>query len=120
MGNKTTFGTARDIALRIIQQNTPYYSEALLQLVPEDLLAVELTDKNFFSVSNQVNKICSQKQEELAKMLGLPDDWTKEENQREKWRKAVNSKLGTLPEKQERKRKEIKFLFSLAATIAHR
>lgn len=112
------FGTVREIAERIVKINSPYYTKDLLGLVPEELLNKKLTDENFDEIIRQVDAIRLVKTNELrSKIKTIKADKEVIETILEV---ILNySNLSTLPEDFDKRGKEIKFLFNVAATIGH-
>lgn len=110
--------TVRKIAESVIRSNRRHYSNDLLSLVPEDLMAIRLSTETHAQVSAEIDsRALLPKQDEMAKLLGLSNDWYKTPAEREQWDQVISSDLGSLPPEQETKRREIKFLSSLSATV---
>jgi hypothetical protein len=93
----------------VMVANSPYYHEKLSKLIPDKLLDTALTGKNQFALAKRLDKIRFKKEKEFAATLTDPD----------KLCEILNSPLNSLPAKQEQKRKEIKFLFNVGATLLH-
>jgi hypothetical protein len=124
--HKVTFKvklTVRRIAERIIEKNASYYPPSLLQVFPKELLNTELNYEDLNELGAIIDEIRFQKEKELAAILQLPPlrlgNIADDTDEMKKLRKVINSPIGSLPEEQENKRKEIKFLFNVAATIIH-
>ena len=111
--------TVRMIADRIIEQNEPYYSSALLKLVPQELLETELINENLHEVGEKIDAIRFKKEDELSIMLQMvkPD-----EKDMQRLREVINytdKMAGELTSSQKEKIREIKFLNNLAQVIIH-
>lgn len=109
----------RDIAERTITANAGYYSAALLQLIPKELLDVELTDNNLHELGKKIDETRFKKEDELATMLQMvkPD-----EKDMQKLREVINGTremAGEFTLSQKEKIKEIKFLSNVAQIIIH-
>lgn len=106
-------GTVKEIAEWIIEINTPYYAEDLLKLIPEELLNKRLTDENLDETMRQVDAIRFKKEDELKSKIKT-DEMTKI-----LVGIIINYPNEILPKELEMKRREIKFIFNVAATIIH-
>ena len=100
------------IAVGVVRINRPYYSAKLLEVIPQELRQKVVTDESAHSLMMELDEIRFQKARELAKMMGL------HLNSRA-LSSAINSPLNSLLPGQEQKKKEIKFLFNVAATVIH-
>ena len=100
-----------EVAEQVIRSNSHYYRNELLRLIPGELLNTEFDSENVLELGNQLDELRSKKENELSAMLRLSDP--------RGLAKAINSPLNTLPTEQEQKRREIKFLLNVAATLAH-
>ena len=110
--------TVRNVAIDNIRTNAEYYLDALLQLIPSEVLNTELTDQNLHKIGLKIDKIRFKKEDELSAMLQMvkPD---KKDMQRLK--EVINEEKGSgeFTPSQKQKIKEIKFLSSVAQTIIH-
>ncbi len=108
-------GNVREIAERIVKINTPYYTKDLLELIPAELLNKKLTDENLDETMRQVDAIRFKKEDELKSKIKT----NKKVIETVLYVIINYSNVSTLPEELEKKRREIKFLFNVAATIIH-
>ena len=92
----------------VLDFDRKYYPEDFTELIPKRLQNTEFTAKNFVSLSKRLDRIRFAKEKELAAMLKDPS----------KLANAINSRRA-LPGMQEQKRREIRFLFTVAATLLH-
>ncbi len=116
--NKTKLGKVREVALHVVEINSHYYSDELIDLVPSELLNINLTDENLHETGIKIDKIRFQKEAEFAFMVSLSYEGATEEQKR-KLSVMLNNDVGALSEKEEIKRREIRFLSNLAQTIIH-
>lgn len=111
--------TVRNVAIDLIKANAEYYLDALLQLIPPEILNTELTDQNLHKIGLEIDNIRFEKEDELSAMLQMvkPD---KKDMQR--LREVINGTIKTVGElipSQKEKIKEIKFLSNVAQMIIH-
>lgn len=115
---ETKLGKVRRFALEVIKVNPSCYSEDLMDLIPPELLELDLTDGNLHETGIKIDEIRFQKEAEFAHMVALPyKEATK--RQMKELAKMINSDIGSLSKKQEAKKREIKFLSNLAQIIIH-
>lgn len=109
---KRSIGKVRDAAERIIAINSQYYPEDLVGVIPAKLLEKCLTDENLFEASIDVDKVRFKKQDEFREILGNSVSLAR----------IINSEaeISGLPADQQRRAKEIKFLYNVAMSILHR
>jgi len=98
------------VAKGIVETNASYYSEELLDIIPEQLRKLVVNDDSAATLMREIDRVRFQKEREMAVMLGCG---------RTRLARVLNSSLNSLPQEQEQKRKEIKFLLNVAATIIH-
>lgn len=98
-----------EVADSVIRSNKNYYQSELIDLIPDKLLDTEFNSKNGLQLIEKLDRLRFKKEKELAAMLDNP----------KKLKEAINSSRNNLSEKQERKKKEIKFLFNVAAALLH-
>lgn len=111
--------TVRDLAKRIIGGNPDRYGQEFPTLIPEEILVIKLNDENLFSTSELIDdKSGFPKQDEMAKLLGLPENWVDLTEQKQKWVEAFSSPDKFTPEQKKVKR-EMDFLSILSATVAN-
>ena len=95
----------------VLRGNEPYYNEELTDLIPDKLLNTVFNSKNVWSLSKKIDRLRYKKERELALVIGSSDDHA--------LYKVINCPLNSLSPEVEQKRKEIKFLFNVAATLCH-
>lgn len=115
---KIKLGKVRKLALHLIQINSHYYSDELIDLVPSELLDVDLTDENLHKTGIEIDKIRFRKEAEFARMVNLPYKGATKEQKRQ-LSVMLNSDVGALSDEEEEKRREIRFLSNLAQTVIH-
>lgn len=116
--NASGLGSVESVARDVIGVNKGVYTNKLLRIIPSDILNKELTDDALMSVSEEIDNIRFEKQDDLAKSLGIHDHPEKEKAE-DLLYQIINSPLGKLPKETKEKVVEIKFLFNVAATIVH-
>lgn len=106
-----------EIAHRIANKNFPFYTEDMVQLIPKCILDRELTDENLIKTSEEIDEIRFGKEKMLSEMLGIATS----DPSLQELEDVINNKerFNSLTTEQQRKVKEIKFLFNVAATVAH-
>jgi hypothetical protein len=120
MGDKVLC-KVRKVAERVVDVNQPYYYPELIQLIPEEILEIGLTDNNLCETGIAIDKIRFQKERELLKMLGIPAGMKLPRKVADMLSHIINYKEQTeaLPPDQQQKVKEIKFLSNVAQTVIH-
>ena len=112
--------TVKDLTIRIIGENLDLYGQEFLALVPEEILNTKLSDENLIPTSELIDdKLLFPKNNQMAVLLGLPENWVDSPEQKQKWSEAVNDTDIELTSEQEKAKREINFLFTLALTVAH-
>lgn len=103
-----------EIARMIAKDNYPFYTEDMVQLVTQAILEKRLTNENLLETMKQIDYIRFEKEQELAIMSGV------KMNDQELFDTIKDeSRFDKLAPTQQRKVKEIKFLFNVAATVVH-
>jgi hypothetical protein len=110
----------RFLAERIIEDNPNLYNQEFLVLIPEEILNTKLSDENLIPTSELIDdKLLFPKSDQMAALLGLPENWVELPEQKNKLIEAVNNPSTEIAPEQEKVGKEIRFLFTLAVTVAH-
>ncbi len=103
-----------EIARRIAKKNHPFYTKDFVQLIPKDILDKRLTEENLAETMQQIDAIRFKKEEELSLMSGVGVTEQELED-------IINNeeRFDKLNPDQQKKVKEVKFLFNVAATVVH-
>jgi len=107
--------TARNVAKDIINANAEYYSDALLQLIPKEILGTELANDNLYEIGRKIDEIRFRKEKELSALFqGITDG-----KEKQKLEEIINGDGKGLNKRQLNKIRQIKFLNNLAQAIIH-
>lgn len=117
-----TFDSVREVAKRIACVNWDYYDESLVNLIPKEILDMKLNDdSDLIAISEMIDESRFAKERELASLVGISPEKYPLEESRIALSQIINAAIlkGALPEEQEKIRREICFLFNVAASVAH-
>ena len=112
-----------DVARMIVDLNEPYYSKELIDLLPGELLDVELSDNNLHQTSIRIDQLRFWAQCELMGLLGMFESYDSKvpDNSWEELSDVLNNEelFDELSSDQQKKVKEVKFLSNVALTVLH-
>jgi hypothetical protein len=111
--------TVRNVVRDVINANAEYYSDALLQLIPKEILGTDLADENLHRIGLKIDNIRFKKEDELAIMFQIVKPNEKDMKKLEEVINGTDKMAGELNSSQKEKIKEIKFLSNIAQTIIH-